>query len=235
MVGDRANEARIVNASGYIDAYLGLYKNALVQHERSRRISHEIGDPHQESHALQNLCTVNMKLGKLGIARANGEQAAAIARDHHLVEAESNALNHLGYVLIALGEWSEAANAFQRAVKGWSTVGHEVLAIEARAGLAEAALGQRDLVQAQQHIEIVLNYLADHSLHGADEPFRVYLTCFKVLQANGDGRAQRLLARGHKLLQVVAAKITEASLRNSFLENVAVNRIITRTFENIKS
>ena len=36
VAGDLANEARIVNALGWVDASLGLYEKALAQHEQSR-------------------------------------------------------------------------------------------------------------------------------------------------------------------------------------------------------
>jgi hypothetical protein len=61
---------------------------------------------------------------------------------------------------------------------------------------------------------------------GTDEPFRVYLTCCRVLQASGDPLAAPILSQAHRLLQERTAKISDEKLRHSFLENVAANRKI---------
>ena len=51
----------------------------------------------------------------------------------------------------------------------------------------------------------------------------MYLTCYRVLQASGDSRADGILEEGHRLLQERAAKISDEGERRSYLENVAEN------------
>jgi hypothetical protein len=97
------------------------------------------------------------------------------------------------------------------------------LATEPLAGLALVALTQGDLAQARAHVEEILAHLESGSLDGTDEPFRVYLTCDRVLRANGDLRAEGLLETAHRLLQEEAARIADQALRRSFLENVAAH------------
>jgi citrate synthase len=94
------------------------------------------------------------------------------------------------------------------------------------AGLARVAMAQGDLAQAQAHIEEIVAHLESGSLDGTDEPFRIYLTCHRVLRANGDPRAEALLDTARRLLQEDAAKIGDEGLRRSFLENVAAHRQI---------
>jgi len=72
----------------------------------------------------------------------------------------------------------------------------------------------------------ILGYLQVGSLDGTSEPLRVYLTCYQVLQANGDPRADDILEEGYRFLQERAAKISDEGERRSFLENVAANREI---------
>jgi hypothetical protein len=55
---------------------------------------------------------------------------------------------------------------------------------------------------------------------------RIYLTCYRVLQANADPRAEEILCTAHNLLQERAAKIDDEELRRSYLENVAAHREI---------
>jgi hypothetical protein len=100
------------------------------------------------------------------------------------------------------------------------------------AGLAHVSLLQGDLVLAQTHAEEILSYFQDSVVDGTDDPFRIYLTCYRVLQANRDPRAEGVLATAHQLLQERAAKISDEELRRSFLERVPANREIVNEFRN---
>ena len=65
------------------------------------------------------------------------------------------------------------------------------------------------------------------------EPLRVYLTCYQVLQANGDPRAQDVLNTAYTLLQERAANIEDLALRRSYLENVPYHREIVAEWERL--
>ena len=80
LTGSRPAEARIANSLGYVDAMLGNYTAALEHHAASRRISREIQQPIQESHALHNLCTVERKRGNL----AQAEETAGKITDRQM-------------------------------------------------------------------------------------------------------------------------------------------------------
>ncbi|MCI0478606.1 MAG: hypothetical protein L0Y55_20385, partial [Anaerolineales bacterium] len=62
---------------------------------------------------------------------------------------------------------------------------------------------------------------------GTDEPFRIYLTCYRVLRANQDARADTILRTAQNLLQERAARISDETARRSFLENVPHHRELT--------
>jgi hypothetical protein len=71
---------------------------------------------------------------------------------------------------------------------------------------------------------------AGHPLDGTREPFRIYLTCYRVLRANHDPRAKELLETAHHTLQERAAGIADEEQRRSFLENVPPHREILQEF-----
>jgi hypothetical protein len=100
--------------------------------------------------------------------------------------------------------------------------------MEPLAGLARVALAQGDTASALVHVEEILAYLETGSLAGTDAPFRVYLICYRVLQANHDARARSILQVAHELLQARAATIGDERLRRSFLENVPAHRDLMR-------
>jgi DNA-binding NarL/FixJ family response regulator len=60
---------------------------------------------------------------------------------------------------------------------------------------------------------------------------RIHLTCYRVLCANQDARAQAVLELAQRVLHKRAAQITHEARRRSFLENVATHREITRAYE----
>lgn len=81
-----------------------------------------------------------------------------------------------------------------------------------------------------EHVDEILAHLASGgTLDGTIAPFQVYLTCYRVLEANGDPRAPEVLAMAHAKLQERAARITDKVMRRSYLENVAAHREIVQS------
>jgi hypothetical protein len=70
---------------------------------------------------------------------------------------------------------------------------------------------------------------------GTAEPFRVYLTCYRVLRAVGDLSASKTLGKAYHLLQEQATRISDEDLRRSFLENVAAHREIVEEWKRLAS
>jgi hypothetical protein len=67
------------------------------------------------------------------------------------------------------------------------------------------------------YVEHILSHLERGSLQGAEEPFRVWLTCFRVLHAQEDSRAAQVLKKAHRLLQEWAGRLQDKELRRTFL------------------
>jgi hypothetical protein len=92
--------------------------------------------------------------------------------------------------------------------------------------LARVALAQNDLPEAQTQIEAILNHLKTGTLDGTDDPFQVYLTCYRVLSAGRDDRALSVLSAGCDQLQKRATQLEDESRRAMFLENVPAHRAL---------
>jgi tetratricopeptide (TPR) repeat protein len=158
------------------------------------------------------------------------EQSLRISQKLNALILEGEALTGLGNALMGLGELGQATSPFQRVADLGQKSDDQQLVVQALAGLAQIALVQKDLPQAQRHIEKILSLLENVTLY---EPFRIYLTCFKVLNVNGDTRAGEVLMTAHTLLREQAAKIKDEPIRRSFLKNVKVNREIVETWERL--
>jgi tetratricopeptide (TPR) repeat protein len=135
----------------------------------------------------------------------------------------------LGHTRAAVGRWEAATAAFQRALDAFQQFGNRVLAAEPQAGLAQIALAQGDLARAQTQVETILPVLAEQPHAGYNNPFFVYLTCYRILVATGDKRAAALLQQGYSLLQQDAAAL-DAENRQHFLADVAIHRDLVAAY-----
>ncbi len=98
----------------------------------------------------------------------------------------------LGHVRAAAGQWAGAAAAFQEALAAFTELGKQALAAEPQAGLAQIAFAQGDLASAQAQVAAILPVLAEQPRAGYNNPFFIYLICYRVLAATGDERATPL-------------------------------------------
>jgi tetratricopeptide (TPR) repeat protein len=189
-------------------------------------IAREIGDRGGEGIRLLNLGLLYGQQEDYPTAREYSQQSLHIAQELGSRLTEGYALVSLGHSLVGLGQFTEAAEAYQQALGLWQDAGQREKAMEPLAGLAWVSLAQGNLAPAKAYVEKVLHHLETGTLDGVLEPFRIYLTCYRVLQANRDPRAGEVLDTAHNLLQEQAAKIGDEDLRQSFLENTANQREI---------
>ena len=135
-------------------------------------------------------------------------------------------MKHRGYAQDGSRGNAEAVDAYRQALDLRRDLGQHHLTPEPLAGLARVALVGQNLGEAQAYVDEILGYLEHNTLDGTYEPFRVYMTCYRVLEAGQDPRARDVLVTAHDLLQERAAKIDDEEMRRSFLENVTAHREI---------
>ncbi len=238
-IGDRQAEGWGLTNLGALSADQGSYAEAQACYEQALQIYREIGDRKSAGRGLADLGLLFHHLGDDEAAREYSHQALAIAQDLDDRPTQGYALTNLGHALVGLAQRStqaqerlaEATTAYRQALNLRRELGQTNLAMEPLAGLACVSLTQGDLSRAQAQVDEILSHLRIHNLHGTEEPFRVYLTCYRVLRANQDPRWEEFLDRAHRLLQEYAASIDDEDRRRSYLENVATHRAIVAAWE----
>jgi len=225
-LGNRQGEAQALSNLGVVLRACALYSRARTCFDMSLQIDREIGHRRSEGIVLSNLGLLCHLLGDQEAACNYSAQAAKVARQSHDRRLEGYALTHQGHALLALGQVEPAAEAYQQALALRRAVGQEHLAAESQAGLARAYLAAGRPAAALPHGEEILAYLESHGLDGTEEPLRIYWVCWQTLRANGDPRADAVRHATRRMLEERAARIRDAALRKSFLENVAVHREI---------
>lgn len=224
-VGDRYNEWLVLDGLGLLCHYCGDYAQATGYYEQAVTICRTIGDQLGERRVLALQGLLAHAQGDDVSAYSYCQQALSNNQEIGKLYDEGSTLIYLGHALAGLEHFEEATESYHQAVTMLQTAGQDNQAMEAVAGLARIALVQHHLLQAQLWVEEILQHLRNHPLlPGTDEPFRVYLTSYQVLQAVDDARAGELLQTACRLLQERAAGIQDERLRRSFLENVAAHR-----------
>ncbi len=258
-IGFRQGEGNALVDLGNVFLGWGDYPVAKAYYEQALIVYQEIDDRHGEGLVLGNLSLLFHQTGDNRSARDYSRQSLEIARAIGDRSGEGFALTGLGHALLELEQVSQATAAYHEALDVRQELNEENLIMETRAGLARIALAQSHAAEALAQVEVILNYLmrfspemsflADFSnpslsvtgeallpvsghqgLDGTEEPFRIYLTCYRVLQANQDARGPLLLNVAHTLLQEQAIKLKNEALQRSFLENVAAHREIVTEF-----
>jgi len=236
-IGDRQGEGMVLNNLGNVSAYQGTYAEARSHYEQALCIYREIRHRQAEGTTLANLSLLYHHLGNDKGASQYGQQALVIAKDIGDRRVQGYASTFLGHAWAGLGCLTEATAAYEQALALWRELDQPSLAMEPLAGLARVSLDQghpESLTQAQTQVEQMLSHLeTDSMLDGTEEPLRVYLTSYQVLQANGDPRAKGILETAYNLLQERATEIGDEKLRGSFLEGVASHREIVKEFTRV--
>ena len=141
----------------------------------------------------------------------------------------------LGHAYAALQQWQAAEQSYQQANTIYQKLGNVAVAAEARAGLARLALIQGEKNRAVALVEELLPFLQGDATIGLDEPFFIYLTCYRILSALQDARAYAILSMAYHHLQRYACYIHDEALRRSFLENVAIHREVEQAYREMQA
>ncbi|MGB0385119.1 MAG: tetratricopeptide repeat protein [Ardenticatenaceae bacterium] len=237
QVGDLQKETIALSNLGFVCHHYGNYHEAKGYFEQMLYLTRQIGYRRGESLANACLGLLFHQLADNQSALHYSQQALQITREIGNRTIEGYALTHLGHALTELGDLGKAAATYQEAISLRQELGKPNLTMEAVAGLARVYLAKERLPQALAQVEKILNYLERDTLAGTLEPFRVYLTSYRVLRTHDASHpaqtkeghaAQKLLRSAVKELQTYAHKISDEQMRRSYLLNVVAHRDIMR-------
>ena len=229
-VGDRNYEAYTLAYLGRLADGLGDAPRAQDLLEHALRLSEDVGSWESRFEAHVGLSLLLQHSGDFAGARSAAQQSQKIATKAGDRARQADTWLAVGRADEGLQRLSEAATAYQHALTLYEELSLAHRVTEPRAGLARIALAQGDPTLALTQVEAILKVMENHPLVSPDEPFRIYLTCYRVLDANYDPRATTILQTAHHLLHEYANHITDDSLRRSFLENVATHRELVRAY-----
>jgi tetratricopeptide (TPR) repeat protein len=228
-MGDLNSEARALGHMGLNANLQGDYEHGRASLEAALKIYRQIEDRQGQVWIQTMLCRLLDTIGAYPQAARHIKEALKLSQEIGVQNMEAIAWTALARLYEKDGALEQAAGAYLKGLRIHRQTGDETELVGDLAGLARVALAKRDHVRAEKLVEQILSYAQQKPIQGtADEPLEIYLTCYRVLQTLGDPRADQVLTEAHQMLQEQAARISDPSLRRSYLENVPPHREILR-------
>jgi tetratricopeptide (TPR) repeat protein len=224
QIGDRTREGFALAALGRNALYQGDLDRAATLLDRALSLSREVTSQESAAMALRGQSLLAHFQGDDRHARLCAEEALEIAQTTGMRREERLALRLLGHALLGLDGLPDALVAYQQAADCDEALGVQHLRAETATDLARVALAQGDTARAVERVATILPDLEQGTLTGLEEPVLAYLTCYRVLRAAGDARADGVLAAGHAYLEERAAQFVDEERRTRFLSNLPAHR-----------
>jgi predicted ATPase/class 3 adenylate cyclase len=183
---DRNGEGWFYGNIGWVLLDLGSYTESEAAFQQARHICRAIGAQGDEQWVCTGMALLAALRGDYPAASAYAHQILATSQGSGERSTEGDAWMGLGHALAGQSLWVEAQDAYQHALDIWCELEQTSRAYEARAGIVRMLLARGYPAEARAQGEMILPYLAPETLAGTDEPFRIYHTCYEVLQASGD-------------------------------------------------
>lgn len=193
MIGAGRVESTAYNNLGRLASAQGDHDRAMVHCQKALKIARHLGDQRGEGEALLELSLLLLHQGETQEAWKSSLLAVEIAQALGDTTNAARAWLVAGHVFSELDMLDEATRACELALELQHDLGQSNLAAESLACLARINLVEGDVSGAHSLVERVLEKLGTCALPGANEPLRVYLTCYQVLDAAEDPRAGEVL------------------------------------------
>ncbi len=239
-VGEVVYESRALVTMGFVFDLLGDYERALSTLREALAFPVGRAGVVNRTWGLVQAGLVLLHEGKAEDARTYAQRAidfldgvGDIAAHGWLPYNRAIAHTVIGHALAELGDGEGAIRAYKAGLAVQRMAGPPGVDAELRAGLARVHLRREEMDAALAEVEQILSYLETGHLQGTEEPSRVYLICYQVLDAARDPRVPEVLAEAYGILEQRAAAIDDEDLRRSYLGNVEANREIVAAWNSV--
>ena len=145
---------------GVIASKWGQFEQARAYFGEALSISEDVGNAMLEAEMRNNFGLLYSLMGEYETALPYTQQAVEMSRSSGIRMLEGMALTAHGHVLLGLEEVAEAEKCYRAAVALREEIGQANQAIESRAGVARAALAQKDLTAALTEVQAITNHFA---------------------------------------------------------------------------
>ncbi|MBZ0281444.1 MAG: tetratricopeptide repeat protein [Anaerolineae bacterium] len=223
-IGNRMAELQALGNAGSILLMMGDMERAESYLHASLELGKKVGERQRIANSLSSLGMLHFQRGDLTIAADFADRALQLALEIDSPAYESLSRTVMGHMQEASGQPEEATASYQHALELNIQIEEFHLAAEPRAGLARLAMARGDLATAVGYVNDILTHLESGSLDGTSEPVRVCLTCYHILKAADDPRAEDMLMRARTIFATLADAIPDPAARQRLIDNIPAHR-----------
>lgn len=216
---------------GALSVLLGQYEQAIAYMREAQQIFVEEGEKRLQAELLTLFAILYEQSGDVQNALAYCQQTIELAGSQHFYHPHREAWLVLGNLNLHLGKLDLASAAYQQVDQLSQGAGVNEENIQCKACFAELLLAQGKQKDALSYVDEILQRYDSASFNPFQRPQGILLTCYHVLAANHDSRALSVLQQADIVLQNQADKISDESLRRSFLTRVPVNQEIVESIK----
>ncbi len=207
---------------------IGLYAQALTRAEEAAQIYRQIGSRKYEATVLCKLGALRYWQGEIDTSFQLCERSLRMAQRDEDREVEADCHLLRGQIYIHMQEFAQAMSAFQQALALFVAMGEPNAALLPRAGIAVIHWLQQDFEAARAAIDKVVDQIQTFTERTSFYPEILYLSCYHVLKAVQDARADDVLRNGYDRVLQQAAKLLNPNWRRAYFEEVGAVREIMR-------
>lgn len=232
-LGNRGDEALRLSNLGSVYPRLGDYVRARRCLEQGLRVARDVGRRQDEAALLLNTASVAHLQGDdtAALSFASAAFSTAVASGQPDLEAFARLV--AGHAELGLGRLDAARLAYTESrdlLQALNLRAQQVL--DPVSGLARVELAAGNLPAALAQVELLLAHQqAGGTFDGTEEPLLLPLTCWRVLHAAGDARADTVLAAAMAELRTQAERIDDMPSRQAFLDRVPHHREIMQAWQ----
>lgn len=226
-IGNRWEEGNIWNGLGVLYQDLGDWRKAQTCLEEGLKLTQEIGDEAGQAYILVNLGPVMRDQGDLVAAEKLLTEGLLIAQAQSDKRLISSFFSYLGTISLQAGNLEQAIERAGAALAMRQELDMHLWTTADLTTLATAHLARGEKSKALDYAQQAMAILDECQGEGPECPQQDYFVCYQVLHANGRAEtAHQALQSAYQLVMARAEKIADPALRQSFLENVPINRQI---------
>ncbi len=230
-IGNRWEQINILNGLGVLQQELGDFESAHDYLQLGLSLAQAIGDKSGQSYLLANLGMVVCYEGNLDEAEQVLTDGLNLAREQVDPYMVSYFLSYLSTVHGLQGQYEAAIAEASDALRIRREHALHVIITMNLAMLATfyMELGEHDT--ALDYARQALGILDECDGEGMEMPQQDYFLCYRVLERAGQtDAARKALESAYRLVMVRAEKISDAVLRQSFLDQVQMNREVVQAW-----
>jgi tetratricopeptide (TPR) repeat protein len=183
-VGDRRNEAMMLNNQGLVKREQGQFDDAQALHEASREIRKQLGDRQGLGRVDDMLGLVHLARGEFDAALPRFQSALAIAREGRDRFFEAVTLGHLGELHLESGNLDAAQRELSEAVDIFRSLGNRDYTLQLSTRLADIERRRGRLDAAERAAEDILKTARAETLDIAE--IKALMLSARVAADRGD-------------------------------------------------